>query len=94
VVGAGPDERVWVIFANDDVTSMGFVVEQLRERFGCTQARASHLMYSVHFHGHAVVAEGEYGEMRERVELVKGAAREAGFPFLARIVPPHGGRRG
>jgi ATP-dependent Clp protease adapter protein ClpS len=73
------------------VTTRDFVTEQLRERFGCAQAQARHLMYSVHLRGVARVAESSYGDARARVELVKAAARERRYPLKTRVV--HAGGR-
>ena len=64
-----------VIFFNDDVTTMEFVVRVLTQVFRKDEASANKLMLKVHNEGQAVIG------IHTRVEKVRKMAREEGFPL-------------
>lgn len=70
-----------VIFKNDDITPMGFVVQVLNEVFQLDQDKAVLIMLEVHHKGSAVI--GTYyksiAEMRQQTALEM--AKKMGYPL-------------
>jgi ATP-dependent Clp protease adaptor protein ClpS len=76
-----------VIFLNDDVTTMDFVVHILITLFKKDRTTAVGLMLEVHHHGSAVVEILPLEEAELRQHQVHDAARHAGFPLRCAIEP-------
>jgi len=76
-----------VIFLNDDVTTMDFVVAILMNVFRMDRAAAMRIMLEVHQTGAAVVAVLPMEEAELRQQQVHEAARAAGFPLRCLIEP-------
>lgn len=76
-----------VVFLNDPVTTMEFVVKILMSIFQKDRATATRLMLEVHHTGAAVVAILPLEEAELRQQQVHEAARAAGFPLSCRIEP-------
>lgn len=76
-----------VIFINDEVTSMEFVIEMLVVIFNYTHMEADEMMMKIHTDGSAVVATMPH-EMAEQkgVEVVQ-LARNNGFPLVVKLEP-------
>jgi ATP-dependent Clp protease adaptor protein ClpS len=76
-----------VIFLNDNVTTMEFVIKLLTTLFRMDHVTAMRVMLEVHHTGAAVVAvlPLEAAEMRQ--QQVHEAARAAGFPLRCLIEP-------
>jgi ATP-dependent Clp protease adaptor protein ClpS len=76
-----------VIFLDDNVTTMEFVVEILIALFGKDFETAQRLMREVHTEGASQVAllSKEQAELKQ--EQVHEAARASGFPFRCLIEP-------
>ena len=70
-----------VIFFNDDVTTMEFVVRVLTQVFRKDKASANKLMLKVHNEGQAVIGIYTLDIAMTRVEKVRKMAREEGFPL-------------
>lgn len=70
-----------VIFFNDDVTTMDFVVNVLVRIFHKSQGEAEALMLRVHEKGQAVVGLYSYDIAYTRVELVREESGKHGFPL-------------
>lgn len=70
-----------VIYINDEVTTMSFVVETLINHFEYTTDTAMHITEDIHERGHAVVAvlPFEIAEQK-RIEVVTDA-RKAKYPL-------------
>ncbi|HXZ25314.1 MAG TPA: ATP-dependent Clp protease adaptor ClpS [Nitrospiria bacterium] len=76
-----------IVFLNDDVTTMEFVVGILMSLFHLDQPTAVRLMLEVHHTGAAVVAVLPLEEAELRQQQVHEAARAAGFPLRCVIEP-------
>lgn len=70
-----------VIFHNDDVTTMEFVVWALKKFFNKSEEEAVSLMYRVHLKGKAKVAVYPKEIAETKVEMVQQAARSNNFPL-------------
>jgi len=78
-----PPKQYRVILHNDDVTTMDFVVEILKTVFHKTHDEAEAIMWAVHETGRAVCGVYTYEIAETKVEQVRRAARQHGFPLLA-----------
>ncbi len=76
-----------VIFLNDDVTTMDFVVYVLIAVFKKDPATAVELMLEVHNTGAAVIEVLPLEEAELKQEQTHTAARSAGFPLRCVIEP-------
>jgi ATP-dependent Clp protease adaptor protein ClpS len=76
-----------VIYVNDHVTSMEFVVETLRVVFNYDQGAAEALCMQVHEEGSAVVAVMPYEMAEQKGVEVTMLARNNGFPLQVKIEP-------
>ncbi|CAB4129745.1 COG2127 Uncharacterized conserved protein [uncultured Caudovirales phage] len=74
-----------VLYLNDDVTSMDFVVESLVIVFKYDHDTAVQTTIAVHEQGSAVVAVLPYEIAEQKAIEVTLMAREAGFPFQVKI---------
>ncbi len=74
-----------VIFLNDDVTTMEFVVQVIMMVFKKDQPTAVRLMLEVHQAGAAVIDILPFEEAEHRQHLVHSAAHAAGFPLRCLI---------
>ena len=70
-----------VIMLNDDVTTMEFVVEILKDIFCKSNEEAVQLMLKVHHEGRAVIATYIYDIARTKQRLAMDRARAEGYPF-------------
>ena len=76
-----------VIFLNDNVTTMDFVVRILITLFKKDRTTAVGLMLEIHHRGSAVVEILPLEEAELRQQQVHDAARLAGFPLRCVIEP-------
>ena len=76
-----------VIYVNDEVTSMDFVVESLVLIFGYDDTAAIDITHQIHEVGSAVVAVLPYELAEQKGVEVTMMAREAGFPLAVKIEP-------
>jgi ATP-dependent Clp protease adaptor protein ClpS len=76
-----------VIYMNDEVTSMDFVIESLISVFNHNQEDAEALMQKVHTEGSAVVAVLPYELAEQKGVEVTMLARNNGYPLLIRLEP-------
>lgn len=74
-----------VIYVNDEVTTMEFVVTSLMEIFGHSQEVAEKLCTTVHEAGLAVVATLPYELAEQKGIEVTILARNNGFPLMVRL---------
>ena len=74
-----------VIFYNDDVTTMDFVVDILVRIFNKSEVTAKKLMLEIHTTGSTVVGEYTYDIAVSRKNLATQVARENGFPLRIEI---------
>ena len=70
-----------VVMINDDVTTMDFVVEILKDIFGKSNEQAVELMLKVHHEGRAVIATYIYDIAKTKQRQAMERARAQGFPF-------------
>lgn len=79
-------KNLWsVIFHNDDVTTMEFVVWALQKYFNKSEEEAVSLMYRVHLRGRAKVAVYPKEIAETKAEIVQQAARSNNFPLTVTI---------
>ena len=76
-----------VIYVNDEVTTMEFVVDSLVLIFGYDDASAFDITKQIHEVGSAVVAVLPYEIAEQKGVEVTMLAREAGFPLAVKIEP-------
>ena len=74
-----------VIFYNDDVTTMDFVVEVLVSIFNKAPEEAHRLMMQVHENGSSVVGTYTYDIAVSRTNLTIQVARKNGFPLRVEV---------
>ena len=76
-----------VIYVNDEVTTMEFVIESLRAVFDYSEDRAKDLCIKIHEEGSAVVAVFPYEIAEQKGVEATHIARQAGFPLQIKIDP-------
>lgn len=76
-----------VVFINDNVTSMDFVIQLLAEIFGYDNARSFDIMMLVHEQGQAVVATYYYELAEQKALECTYASRRNGFPLEVKVQP-------
>lgn len=74
-----------IIYLNDDVTSMEFVVSSLIEYFNYNPDTASQLTYDIHEKGSAVVAVLPYEIAEQKGIEVTLEARNQGYPLVVKV---------
>jgi ATP-dependent Clp protease adaptor protein ClpS len=76
-----------VIYINDDVTTMEFVILTLVDFFNHTEESAKDLTVKIHEEGSAVVAILPYEMAEQRGVEVTHLARTEGFPLTIKLEP-------
>jgi ATP-dependent Clp protease adaptor protein ClpS len=74
-----------IIYLNDEVTSMQFVVGSLIEYFNYTDDTAAHITESIHSQGSAVVAVLPYEIAEQKGIEVTVSARSQGYPLQIKV---------
>lgn len=74
-----------VIYVNDNVTTMEFVVESLRSIFGHDETTAMHITDKIHTEGSAVAATLPYELAEQKGVEVTLLARNNGFPLAVKL---------
>ena len=74
-----------VIYINDEVTTMDFVIETLTAIFNLTRESAEELVYKIHNDGSAVVAVLPYEMAEQKGIEVTMLARQHGFPLVVKL---------
>ncbi len=74
-----------VIYINDDVTTMEFVIESLMSIFNHTESSARLLTIKVHEDGSAVVAVLPYEIAEQKGVEATMLARNNGYPLLVKL---------
>lgn len=74
-----------VIFHNDDITPMGFVVQLLSEIFGHDSEKSVSLMFEVHHMGKAVVGIYVKSIAETKQQMCITAAKKANYPLKITI---------
>jgi ATP-dependent Clp protease adaptor protein ClpS len=74
-----------IIYMNDDVTTMEFVVTSLIEYFNYNTDTASRLTIDIHEHGSAVVAVLPYEIAEQKGIEVTLEARQQGYPLQVKV---------
>lgn len=74
-----------IIYINDEVTTMGFVVSSLIEHFNYTEDTAASITDNIHDEGSAVVAVLPYEIAEQRGIEVTLSARAAGYPLQVKV---------
>jgi ATP-dependent Clp protease adaptor protein ClpS len=80
-----------VIYLNDELTSMEFVIDSLIEHFEYTSTAAEKVTVDIHENGAAVVALLPYEVAEHKGMDVTMAARQAGYPLQIRLEPENAG---
>ena len=76
-----------VIYMNDEVTSMEFVISSLMEVFHHSEEDATKICETVHTEGSSVVAVLPYELAEQKGVEVTMLARNNGYPLLVRLEP-------
>lgn len=76
-----------VVYLNDDVTTMEFVVESLIEYFNYNPDTASVITHDIHDKGSAVVAVLPYEIAEQKGIEVTLEARSKGYPLQIKVEP-------
>jgi ATP-dependent Clp protease adaptor protein ClpS len=76
-----------VIYINDEVTTMEFVVETLTTIFNYTPEAAHDMTVKVHADGSAIVAVLPYEMAEQKGVEVTQLARNNGFPLAVKLEP-------
>jgi len=74
-----------IIYLNDNITSMEFVVTSLIEYFNYTDDTAAHITENIHSQGSAVVAILPYEIAEQKGIEVTVSARSQGFPLQIKV---------
>ena len=74
-----------IIYLNDEVTSMEFVVGSLIEYFNYNNDTAAHITQSIHEQGSAVVAVLPYEIAEQKGIEVTVSARSQGYPLQVKV---------
>ena len=74
-----------IIYMNDDVTTMEFVVDVLVSIFNKTPSEAELIMREVHMSGNCVVGTYTYDIAISRTNLTIQVARKNGFPLRVEV---------
>lgn len=74
-----------VIFHNDDVTPMGFVVEILVNIFSFNRQKAVELMLDIHHNGKGIAGTYVKSIAEAKVTLVRDVALKAEYPLNVTI---------
>ena len=74
-----------IIYLNDEVTSMEFVVSSLIEYFNYTDDTALHITENIHSQGSAVVAVLPYEIAEQKGIEVTVSARSQGYPLQVKV---------
>jgi len=82
--------RFRVIYINDEVTSLDFVIGSLGEYFGYSEHAAEALALNIHQNGSAVVAVLPYEIAEQKGIEITMSARSKGFPLQIRLEPDVG----
>jgi ATP-dependent Clp protease adaptor protein ClpS len=84
-----PPPQFKVIFINDNVTTVDFVLSTLITFFGYTEDSAKALTLRIHDEGMATVAVMPYELAEQKALEVTAIARSNGFPLNIKIEPNH-----
>jgi ATP-dependent Clp protease adaptor protein ClpS len=76
-----PPKLYQVVLLNDDFTPMEFVVMVIQEFFNKDRETATQIMLKIHLQGKGVCGVFSRDVAATKVELVLGAARQAGHPL-------------
>ena len=76
-----------VIYINDEVTTMEFVVDSLCEFFSYNPDTASNITTDIHANGSAIVAVLPYEIAEQKGVEVTVLARNNGFPLNVKLEP-------
>ena len=74
-----------IIYLNDEVTSMEFVVGSLIEYFNYNDDTATHITQNIHNEGSAVVAVLPYEIAEQKGIEVTVSARSQGYPLQVKV---------
>ena len=74
-----------IIYVNDEITSMDFVVKSLIDHFNYNEDTASGITHSVHESGSAIVAILPYEIAEQKGIEVTIAARAQGYPLQIKV---------
>lgn len=87
ITSMAPPPEYKVIFLNDDVTTVEFVVDLLISLFHYEISAAEELTIKIHSAGEATVAVLPYELAEQKVYETKIVAKNSGFPFNVKIEP-------
>jgi ATP-dependent Clp protease adaptor protein ClpS len=79
--------RYWVVFHNDDYTTMEFVVQVLLKFFHKSETEAIHIMLNVHHKGYGIVDLFPRDVAETKVAQVMEYAKQHGHPLRVSAEP-------
>lgn len=83
-----PEPRMFkVLFINDEITTMEFIIEVLKNIFDYTEDRAQDLTVRIHTEGSGVVAVLPYELAEQKGIETTMLARNNGFPLQVKLEP-------
>ena len=74
-----------VIFLNDNITTMEFVVKVLKQIFGKTPEQAEHITKKIHQDGQGIVGSYVHEVAEQKAVEATTASRERGFPLQIKV---------
>ena len=77
--------RYKVVFMNDDVTPMGFVVAILEQVFNYSIQQANEVMLKVHNEGSAVVGVYDYSTAETKKNITDNWSKQYNYPLVVKI---------
>jgi ATP-dependent Clp protease adaptor protein ClpS len=83
-----PEPRLFkVIFINDEITTMEFIIEVLKNVFDFDEDEAQDIMMTIHTDGAGVVAVYPYEIAEQKGIETTVLARNNGFPLQVKLEP-------
>ena len=87
VVKVSDPSKYNVIFMNDNVTPMDFVVALLQEFFNHNHEAAYYIMLTIHKEGQAVVATYHFEIAEQKALECTVSSRQNGYPLEVKVKP-------
>lgn len=78
-------DKYKVIFMNDNVTPIGFVIEILQKIFQYHTPTATELTMKIHNEGSAIVGVYDYSSAETRKELTDKFSKQYNYPLVVKI---------
>lgn len=77
--------RYKVVFMNDNITPMGFVVAVLEQVFNYNMTKAHEVMLEIHNKGSAVVGTYDYSTAETKKNITDKWSKQYNYPLVVKI---------